>query len=42
MKSRAPFWKREHRIDGAPSDWVAPRESDDDAAARWHTPAVGG
>jgi len=38
MKSRAPFWKREHGVAGAPTDWVAPRESDDSAAARWDAP----
>ncbi len=30
LKTRAPFWKH----DG--SDWVAPKTSDDAAAARWH------
>lgn len=35
MKTRAPFWKKEHRIDGTSGDWVASKESDDAAAARW-------
>ena len=33
LKSRAPFWKKEHRSDGA--DWVAAREADEDALDRW-------
>ena len=33
LKTRAPFWKLEERPDG--QDWVAAKESDDDAAARW-------
>ena len=33
LKTRAPFWKLEERPDGR--DWVAAKESDDDAAARW-------
>lgn len=33
LKTRAPFWKMEERPDG--KDWVAAKESDDDAASRW-------
>ncbi len=33
LKTRAPFWKLEERPDG--HDWVAAKEADDDAAARW-------
>jgi len=33
LKTRAPFWKREVRSDGA--RWVDARETDDAAAARW-------
>ncbi|MBD3664460.1 molybdenum cofactor biosynthesis protein MoaE [Sulfitobacter aestuariivivens] len=33
LKSRAPFWKREITADGA--EWVAARETDEDALARW-------
>lgn len=33
LKTRAPFWKLEERSDG--KDWVAAKETDDDAAARW-------
>jgi molybdopterin synthase catalytic subunit len=35
LKTRAPFWKKEHRADGSIGDWVAARESDDQAAVRW-------
>jgi molybdopterin synthase catalytic subunit len=33
LKTRAPFWKKEHRAEGA--RWVEARASDDDAAERW-------
>ncbi|MBD0865833.1 MAG: molybdenum cofactor biosynthesis protein MoaE [Rhodobacteraceae bacterium] len=33
LKSRAPFWKKELRRDGA--DWVAARTADEHALARW-------
>ena len=33
LKTRAPFWKKEHRAGGA--TWVQARASDDDAADRW-------
>jgi molybdopterin synthase catalytic subunit len=36
LKSRAPFWKKEHRADGSEGGWVDAKESDDEAAARWH------
>ena len=35
LKSRAPFWKKEHRLDGAGDGWVDAREADDAAMARW-------
>jgi molybdopterin synthase catalytic subunit len=35
LKSRAPFWKKEHHADGRPGDWVEAKATDDDAAARW-------
>jgi molybdopterin synthase catalytic subunit len=35
LKTRAPFWKRERRADGADGGWVAAKEVDDAAAARW-------
>jgi molybdopterin synthase catalytic subunit len=34
LKTRAPFWKKEHFADGS-ADWVAARATDDTAAARW-------
>ncbi|MBO27922.1 MAG: molybdenum cofactor biosynthesis protein MoaE [Rhodobacteraceae bacterium] len=33
LKSRAPFWKREITAGGA--DWVAAKDEDEDALARW-------
>ncbi|MCC5985118.1 MAG: molybdenum cofactor biosynthesis protein MoaE [Rhodobacteraceae bacterium] len=33
LKSRAPFWKKEHGQDGA--RWVAARTEDEDALTRW-------
>jgi len=35
LKSRAPFWKKEHRRDGSAGDWVEAKTADDDAAGRW-------
>jgi len=35
LKSRAPFWKKEHRKDGGEGGWVDAREADDAAAERW-------
>ena len=35
LKTRAPFWKKEHRIDGSEGDWVEARDVDDHAAERW-------
>jgi molybdopterin synthase catalytic subunit len=36
LKTRAPFWKKEQRPDGAA--WVEAKTSDDDAADRWEKP----
>ena len=33
LKSRAPFWKKEISADG--SEWVAAKDSDEDALSRW-------
>src|SRR5712691_12130290 len=33
LKTRAPFWKKEHAPEG--SRWVEAKSSDDDAAERW-------
>jgi molybdopterin synthase catalytic subunit len=38
LKSRAPFWKKEHRTDGSASNWVETKDADDKAAGRWKTP----
>lgn len=35
LKSRAPFWKKEHLAEGEAGAWVEAKASDDDAAARW-------
>ena len=35
LKTRAPFWKKEHRRDGTAGDWVAAKTEDDVAALRW-------
>jgi molybdopterin synthase catalytic subunit len=37
LKTRAPFWKKEHRSDGSEGDWVAAKDTDDKAAGRWGT-----
>ena len=34
LKSRAPFWKKEHTPDG--SDWVSAAADDEVALERWH------
>jgi molybdopterin synthase catalytic subunit len=35
MKTRAPFWKRARRADGAVEGWVEAKPTDDASAARW-------
>jgi molybdopterin synthase catalytic subunit len=35
LKTRAPFWKKEHRSDGSEGDWVPAKEGDDRAAGKW-------
>ena len=37
LKTRAPFWKKEHGAGGA--QWVEARGSDESAAERWQDPA---
>ena len=34
LKSRAPFWKKEHRK-GGDADWVAAKDADEAALERW-------
>ncbi|TGS10682.1 molybdenum cofactor biosynthesis protein MoaE [Mesorhizobium sp. M2E.F.Ca.ET.209.01.1.1] len=38
LKSRAPFWKKEHLADGSEGGWVEAKEADDQAADRWKKP----
>jgi molybdopterin synthase catalytic subunit len=38
LKSRAPFWKKEHRADGSEGHWIDAKEADGKAAARWKKP----
>ncbi len=33
LKSRAPFWKKEHS--GSETSWVAAKDEDEDALSRW-------
>ncbi|WP_421852014.1 molybdenum cofactor biosynthesis protein MoaE [Oricola sp.] len=35
LKTRAPFWKKEHLKDGGDGGWVGAKETDDDATGRW-------
>jgi molybdopterin synthase catalytic subunit len=35
LKTRAPFWKREHLADGTSGGWVEAVTADDRAAERW-------
>ncbi|HUZ66562.1 MAG TPA: molybdenum cofactor biosynthesis protein MoaE [Beijerinckiaceae bacterium] len=35
LKTRAPFWKRERRLDGAAGAWVGASQEDEHAAERW-------
>lgn len=35
LKTKAPFWKKEHLTDGGTGTWVEAKSADDDDAARW-------
>jgi len=35
LKTRAPFWKKEHHADGTSGDWVDAKSVDDALAERW-------
>ena len=35
LKTRAPFWKKEHAASGTTDTWVAAKADDDAAAERW-------
>src|SRR5918998_5285429 len=39
LKTRAPFWKREHLADGSKGSWVEAAAQDDQAAERWRGPS---
>ena len=36
MKSKAPFWKREHLANGSVGGWVESKATDEAASDRWH------
>lgn len=35
LKTRAPFWKKEHPKDGSTGEWVSAKDADDDALSKW-------
>jgi molybdopterin synthase catalytic subunit len=35
LKTSAPFWKKEHFIDGSEGGWVSAKDADDSAFQRW-------
>ena len=35
LKTRAPFWKKEHLLQGGDGAWVSATDADDTAARRW-------
>lgn len=35
LKTRAPFWKKQHLVDETSAGWVEAKEQDDAAARRW-------
>ena len=35
LKTSAPFWKKEHQVDGSPSIWVDAKDDDDSALKKW-------
>jgi molybdopterin synthase catalytic subunit len=35
LKTSAPFWKKEHTVDGAAGDWVSAKDADDQAREKW-------
>ena len=40
LKSRAPFWQKEHRVHGRDGAWVDARDEDAAAVERWRDPGV--
>jgi molybdopterin synthase catalytic subunit len=41
LKTRAPFWKKEHRVVGEAGGWIGATDTDAAAARRWSTAADG-
>jgi len=37
LKTRAPFWKKEHGMDGKSGEWVDARDSDNSALEKWES-----
>lgn len=37
LKTRAPFWKKNHKSDGSNGDWVDAKDEDDKALSKWET-----
>ena len=35
LKTSAPFWKKEHNLDGTTGEWVQAKDQDDKALERW-------
>jgi molybdopterin synthase catalytic subunit len=35
LKSRAPFWKKEHPVEGSPGAWISAKDEDEKALSRW-------
>ena len=35
LKSNAPFWKKEHLVDGSAGEWVEAKAQDEKALSRW-------
>lgn len=35
LKTSAPFWKKEHRLDGTSGAWVEAKDKDDAAREKW-------
>ncbi len=35
LKNNAPFWKKEHRLDGTTGDWVDAKDIDDQSLNKW-------
>jgi molybdopterin synthase catalytic subunit len=41
LKTRAPFWKKEHQADGTEGAWVAASDKDGTAAEKWTRRSAG-